>query len=218
MSVQVPTSDAGLLDLLRITGSLSVAELADAMGVTATAVRQRLVRLLGRRAIQREATRHGRGRPKDLYRLAEQVPRPTDSEFIRLALTLWEETCQTNDPESRRETLRRIAHALASGHADQIQGETPAEQREWLANLLKQQQIPVSAKKAGAAANGLEGLGRPIRGIALEQIKAVSQMVKTIGIDRVQEMLSLIKKVGGVARFKNLLDAMELSEVDDGKS
>ena len=50
MSVQVPTSDAGLLDLLRITGPLGVAELADAMEVTPTAVRQRLTRLMARDA------------------------------------------------------------------------------------------------------------------------------------------------------------------------
>ena len=45
MSMEAPTSDSDLMDLLRIAGPLSVSELADAMEVTATAVRQRLVRL-----------------------------------------------------------------------------------------------------------------------------------------------------------------------------
>ena len=49
MSRQIPTSDAQLLDLLRIAGPLSVSELAHAMEVTATAVRQRLPRLLGQK-------------------------------------------------------------------------------------------------------------------------------------------------------------------------
>jgi predicted ArsR family transcriptional regulator len=146
MSTQVPTSDAGLLDLLRITGPLSVSELSDAMEVTATAVRQRLVRLLGQNAIQREATRHGRGRPRHRYWLTEKGLRLTGSNFTDLAVTLWQEIRQSNDPELRRETLRRIARALAAGYADQIQGDTPAERMESLAKLLAQRQIPVSVE------------------------------------------------------------------------
>ena len=49
MSVEAPNSDADLLDLIRIAGPLSVTELADAMEVTATAVRQRLTRLMASR-------------------------------------------------------------------------------------------------------------------------------------------------------------------------
>ena len=120
-----PTSDAELLDLLRITGPLGVSELADAMEVTPTAVRQRLVRLLGQNRIQREATRHGRGRPKHRYWLTEKGFGLTGSNFTDLAVTLWQEIRQRSDPELRRETLRRIARALAAGYADQIQGETP---------------------------------------------------------------------------------------------
>ena len=67
MSAKSPTSDAGLLNLLRITGPLGVSELAHAMEVTPTAVRQRLVRLMARGAIQREAIRRGRGRPRHRY-------------------------------------------------------------------------------------------------------------------------------------------------------
>ena len=146
MSRQIPTSDAQLLDLLRIAGPLSVSELAHAMEVTATAVRQRLVRLLGQSAIQREATRHGRGRPRHRYWLTEKGLRLTGSNFTDLAVTLWQDIRQSSDPEVRRETLRRIARALATGYADQIEGETPAERMASLAKLLTQRQIPVSVE------------------------------------------------------------------------
>jgi DeoR family transcriptional regulator, suf operon transcriptional repressor len=63
-----------------------------------------------------------------------------------LAVTLWEEIRQSNDPELRRQTLRRIARALASGYAGQIHGETPAERMESLAELLAQRRIPVSVE------------------------------------------------------------------------
>jgi predicted ArsR family transcriptional regulator len=142
MSVQLPTSDAELLDLLRIAGPLSILELAHAMEVTATAVRQRLPRLLGQKAIQREVISYGRGRPRHRYRLTEMGLQRTDSNFLDLALTLWEEIRQSSDQELRREALRRIARALASVYADQSQDKMPAEQRDSLAKLLNQRADP----------------------------------------------------------------------------
>jgi predicted ArsR family transcriptional regulator len=72
MSIESPTSDADLLNLLKARGPMGVAELSEAMQVTPTAVRQRLVRLLSQEAIKREATRHGRGRPKHRYWITEK--------------------------------------------------------------------------------------------------------------------------------------------------
>jgi len=213
MSVQVPTSDAQLLDLLRIAGPLSVRELAHAMEVTATAVRQRLARLLDQKAIQREATRHGRGRPRHRYWLTENGLRRTDSNFTNVALTLWEEIRQSSDPELRRETLRRIVRVLASGRADQIQSETPTEQMASSAKLLNQQQIP-----ANQAAATPKATTKPSRGITPEQTKAVAQMIKAIGgFGRLYEMLAVIKQVGGVKELRDWLDATEVDEPDDVK-
>jgi predicted ArsR family transcriptional regulator len=144
MSTQVPTSDSGLMELLRIAGPLSVTELSDAMEVTPTAIRQRLVRLLGQNAIQREALRHGRGRPKHRYWLTEKGLRQTGSNFTDLAVTLWQEMLKTASLELQRETLRQIARALAAGYANQIHGNTPEERMRSLAELLQQRQIPVS--------------------------------------------------------------------------
>ena len=147
MSMQAPTSDSGLLDLLRITGPLGVSELADAMEVTPTAVRQRLVRLLSQNAIQREATRHGRGRPRHRYWLTERGMSLTGSNFTDLAVTLWRDIRESSDPELRRETLRRIARALAAGYANKIQGATPEDRMRSLAELLTQRRIPVSVEQ-----------------------------------------------------------------------
>jgi DeoR family transcriptional regulator, suf operon transcriptional repressor len=149
MSVLAPTSDSGLLDLLRIAGPLGVSELADAMEVTPTAVRQRLVRLLSQNAIQREATRHGRGRPKHRYWLTEKGLSLTGSNFTDLAVTLWHEIRDSSDPQLRRETLRRIARALAAGYVDQIRGDTPEERMHSLAELLAARRIPVSVEQSG---------------------------------------------------------------------
>jgi DeoR family transcriptional regulator, suf operon transcriptional repressor len=148
MSVEAPTSDSELLDLLRIAGPLGVSELSHAMEVTPTAVRQRLMRLMARKAIQRDATRHGSGRPKHRYSLTDAGIRLTGSNFTDLALTLWQETCHMGDPRLQREFLRRIARALALGYADQIRGDTPAERMQSLADLLAQRRIPVSVEES----------------------------------------------------------------------
>jgi ribosomal protein L40E len=46
--------------------------------------------------------------------------------------------------------------------------------------------------------------------VTVEQVKAVAQTIKVIGgFDRLNELLGLIREVGGLRRFKDLLDAMQ---------
>jgi predicted ArsR family transcriptional regulator len=139
-----PHSDSDLLDLVRIAGPLGVSELSDAMEVTATAVRQRLTRLMARSLIEREVVRAGRGRPKHRYSLTDKGLRQTGSNFTDLAVTLWREFGSIPDEEMRRTVLRRLAKALASGYIQDIRGDTPAERLKSLAELLNQRRIPVS--------------------------------------------------------------------------
>ena len=114
MRIQSPNSDSGLLGLLRITGPLGVLEMADALEVTPTAIRRRLVRLMGQTAIQREATLHGRGRPRHRYWPTEKGLCMTRSNFTDLAMTRWEEMLENSDPCLHRKTLRQIARELAA--------------------------------------------------------------------------------------------------------
>jgi hypothetical protein len=58
-----------------------------------------------------------------------------------------------------------------------------------------------------------EAPAKPANAVTLEQIKMVGQMVKTIGgFRRLHEMLGVIKEVGGLKKFKDLLDAMAVTE------
>jgi len=147
MSIEAPTSDADLLDLLRTDGSLSVDELARAIDVTPTAVRQRLMRLMAQQLIDREAIRIGRGRPKHLYRLTDKGLRLTGSNFTDLALALWRQIRSIEDVRVREDMIERIARALAEQYADQVQGVTPAERMRSLGRLLAQRRIPVSIEE-----------------------------------------------------------------------
>ena len=140
----VPTSDAGVLDLLRTTGPMGVAEMAAAMTVTPTAVRQRLGRIMAQGLVQREAIRAGRGRPRHHYRLTEKGLRVTGSNFTDLALALWREIGTIEDPQIRRNLLRRVISTLVNAYARQIEGRTMAQRMESLARLLAQRSVPFS--------------------------------------------------------------------------
>jgi len=146
MSIEAPTSDADLLDLLRTDGSLSVDELARAIEVTPTAIRQRLTRLMAQQLVEREAMRNGRGRPKHMYRLTDKGLRLTGSNFTDLALALWRQIRSIEDVKVREDMVERIARALAEQYADQVQGSTPAERMRSLGKLLAQRRIPVSVE------------------------------------------------------------------------
>jgi DeoR family suf operon transcriptional repressor len=147
MSIQAPSSDPEFLDLLRTTGPLSVSDLADAMQVTPTAVRQRLTRLMSRDIIEREAIRNGRGRPKHRYSLTEKGLRMTGSNFTDLATVLWKEVRSLENPDLRRDMLRRIARSLAGGYAGHVQGKTPLERLHSVAEILAQRRIPASVEE-----------------------------------------------------------------------
>ena len=83
MSIEQPGTDNDLLDLLRSTGPLSVNDLAGAMEVTPTAIRQRLTRLISQEIIQREASRIRRGRPMYRYWLTDKGLQLNRLEFYR---------------------------------------------------------------------------------------------------------------------------------------
>jgi predicted ArsR family transcriptional regulator len=142
MSTAVVNSDADLLELLRITGPLDVAEMAMSIDVTPTAVRQRLGRMMAQGLIEREAIHIGRGRPKHRYRLTNKGLDLTGSNFTDLAMTLWREINSVVNPDLRRELLRRVAKALARGYAGKVQGKTTAERMQALSDLLVERRVP----------------------------------------------------------------------------
>ncbi len=144
MSTVAPTSDADLMDLLRSAGALSVTELANAIDVTPTAIRQRLTRLMAQGLIEREAVRAGRGRPKHRYQLTPKGLRWSGTNFTDLALALWREIGAIPDLNARRTLLQRVAQSLASGYAREIHGKTTAERMRSLIALLSERRVPFS--------------------------------------------------------------------------
>jgi len=149
MSIQAPSSDSDLLDLLRVEGRMGVTDMAKATEVTATAVRQRLMRLMAHGLIQREVIRAGRGRPRHLYELTNKGLRLTGSNFTDLALVLWREIGAISEQGMKDELIERIATAMVDQYASQIRGNTTTERMQSLVDLLAQRRIPASVNYLG---------------------------------------------------------------------
>jgi predicted ArsR family transcriptional regulator len=118
------SSDRPLLDLIRRKGPLTVSELAAALGVTATAVRVRLARLVGSGFVERR-TEHGkRGRPRHTYQASVEAHRRLGQNYADLAVVLWEEMMRTvEDRKLRRVLFARITERLAELYRGQVNGE-----------------------------------------------------------------------------------------------
>ena len=81
--------------------SFAVGELTDLLGVTATAVRQRIERLLELDLIEREKVVAGRGRPTFRYRLTVTGHRDAGANPADLADAMWREIVAVEDDEIR---------------------------------------------------------------------------------------------------------------------
>jgi predicted ArsR family transcriptional regulator len=118
---QAESSDRPLLDLIRRRGPLTVAEMALALEVTPTAVRNRLSRLSGSGMIERKVEHGGRGRPRHTYEVSAEAHKRLGQNYADLAVVLWDEMMRTvKDAKLRRVLFSRITDRLAELYRSQI--------------------------------------------------------------------------------------------------
>ena len=122
--VEHRASDAAVIELLRVDDRLGVGDLSKRLGVTATAVRQLLDRLMragqvGRTTVSGGLSNAGepgtnrlRGRPSHVYSLTEKGRRTGGDNFRDLALVLWREIRSVREPAVRQGLLSRIGVAI----------------------------------------------------------------------------------------------------------
>jgi predicted ArsR family transcriptional regulator len=149
MDYVAESSDIGILDLLRRTSPLGITQLAKATGVTPTAVRQRLARLMAQGFIDRQVVRSGRGRPSHRYALTDKGRRQTGANFVDLTLALWQEIRAIEDPQVRRGLLERIARRMAAMYGPQVNGRTTAERMESVSRIFGDRDVPFEVEAAG---------------------------------------------------------------------
>jgi predicted ArsR family transcriptional regulator len=167
-----------ILDLLRKQQEMTVMQLSAAMEVTATAVRQRLGRLLQQGYITRTAITAGRGRPSHRYTLTLKGQRKTGANFADLAIALWQEIRSIEDVEIRRGLLQRISKRMAVMYGDEIQGETVVQRMDQLGGLLTDRELPFSVSEESGLPV-LTMLACPYPGLA-EQDRSICSMERIL--------------------------------------
>ena len=122
--VGAEASDRPLLDLIRRRGPMTIAEMAAAVKVTPTAIRNRLTRLVGTGLVERRAEHGGRGRPRHTYQASLEAHRKLGQNYAELAVVLWEELMQAvEDRKLRRVLFGRVTERLAELYRAQMTGE-----------------------------------------------------------------------------------------------
>ncbi|MBP88916.1 MAG: transcriptional regulator [Planctomycetaceae bacterium] len=185
-------SDVAILDLLRKQESLTVSQLAEVMEVTATAVRQRLTRLMAQGYVDREATKAGRGRPSHQYILTTKGRRKTGSNFADLAIALWQEIRAIEDPEARRGLLQRLSKRLAEIYAGRVEGDTLEDKMESLAELFAERKIPFTVEHEEGSLPILTALACPYPDLA-EQDRSICFLERILFSELLGERVSLSK-------------------------
>jgi predicted ArsR family transcriptional regulator len=144
----IEASDRAMLDCLRREGAVTISALVAEMNVTATAVRQRLQRLMADGLIERKTERKGRGRPNHRYSLTEKGERSAGNNFADMATVLWEEIKSVEDPAVRRGLLKRIAGRFVERYRGNVSGNTLGERMNALAGVMAERQIPFTVDES----------------------------------------------------------------------
>ena len=108
MRVAIDPNDQNFLEQLHHMGGGTIQEICGAVGVTATAVRQRLGRLEAQGLVLHEVVRAGRGRPHHVFRVSDEGLRHLGENYRDLALILWRSIHRLEDEAVRNGVLRKV--------------------------------------------------------------------------------------------------------------
>lgn len=137
--------DRDLLLTLRGGDMMGIGELTTLLGVTATAVRQRIERLLEQGLIEREKIVAGRGRPTYRYKLTITGHQRSGANPAQLADAMWREILAIPDTQIRERLITSIAERLGREFAAQFaleaKGSSLEDRMNRLAEILSDQQI-----------------------------------------------------------------------------
>lgn len=143
------STDRAVVDLLRRRGSSTINDLMEYGGVTATAIRQRLNRLMEQGLVERHAESVGRGRPTHLYSLTKAGVQSGGNNYSDLVEVLWSEIRAIRDPDIRQGLLKRIVTRMAKVYAEQLSGEDVEQKMNTLVSLMQERDIPFELETSG---------------------------------------------------------------------
>lgn len=132
-----------IIDLLLRQGRMTIAQLVESTGVTTTAIRQQVDRLVSEGWLAREGRRGGLGRPAHVLSVSDQTKRLFGHQSDDLARMVLEETIAQIGSERAREILRSVGHRMAQVSHDQVGDGPIAERLQNLATVMQQRGMVV---------------------------------------------------------------------------
>lgn len=149
-SDQIRPIDQAVLELLRQHQGLTVPELSERLEVTATAVRQRLERLVEVELVERQKESVGRGRPQFRYLLTSLGMRYSAASYAGLASALWLEILDLPSPQLRSRVLRRVAQRMGRELKIHVpEGADLGERMSAMVSELGRRKVPASVNYGG---------------------------------------------------------------------
>lgn len=149
MHVDIEPRDREFLQRLHRLGGGTVQDICDELGVTATAVRQRLVRLQGMGLISRDAVREGRGRPHYVYQPTETGLRELGENYAELAMTLWRAVRQIEPVEVRERVLDTVRQEMVRRFRRSVHGDSLSDRFAELGDGLAENGFDVEVDTSG---------------------------------------------------------------------
>lgn len=147
--------DRELLVAVRGSDWVTMGQLIELLGVTTTAVRQRIDRLLEMGLIDREKVVAGRGRPTFRYRLTIAGHRRAGANPTEIADAMWREILAMDNTEVRDALISSIAARLGREYAVQLSGTESIqsgsfdERMQRLSEMLAARNIVTDVSQAG---------------------------------------------------------------------
>jgi predicted ArsR family transcriptional regulator len=128
---------------------MTVRELVGALGVTTTAVRLQVDRLVGDGILTVEKRGGRRGRPSDVFRLSDRARGLVSHQYDKLIDYMLAELTDRDGPDKVRDLLSRVAARMADGYAKRLSGDTVKDKLSMLVGVLHEQDIPAEVSEEG---------------------------------------------------------------------
>ena len=179
-NIRETLTDGCIVDFLRRQGTCSINDLVEFAGVTPTAIRLRLNRLMDQGLVVRQAEeRASRGRPTYEYSLSKAGERSGGNNYADLANILWQELRSIKDVEVRTGLLKRLVERITEVYQGQVEGTEIRKRMESLAGLMAERDIPFEVKENQQGLPVLTALACPYPDLA-EQDRGICAMEKML--------------------------------------
>lgn len=173
------TADRTFLTALQRIGQASVSQLCSEIGVTATAVRQRLTRLLALGWIARSVVRGERGRPHHLYSVTNDGLSQLGDNYRELAILLWKQIQSLDEPELKSKLLEKVRQAFVAAYGQGVEGDGVGTRMEQLRNGLASRGFDVELEEGPGSLPVLKEHACPYHELA-EKDSSICDLEQTV--------------------------------------